>query len=55
MYGTCMEPSERVVRILVTDDEWKRLKMLAVEREQEIRQLMTAALQTSRLTKGVFS
>jgi len=50
-----MEPTDRVVRILATDAEWKRIKMLAVERDQEIRELVTAALQTSPLTKKVFA
>ena len=46
---------DRVVRIQVSDDEWKRLKVLAVERDQELRELMTAALQTSPITKKVFA
>ncbi len=55
VYYVRMEPTDRVVRILATDAEWKRIKMLAVERDQEIRELVTAALQTSPLTKKVFA
>jgi hypothetical protein len=45
---------DRVVRIFATDDQWKALRRLALDRDQEIRELVTAALQTSPLTKGVF-
>ena len=48
-------PVDRVVRILVTDEQWKGLKVLAVERDLEIRELVTTALQTSTLTKKVFA
>lgn len=47
-------PIDRVLRVTVTDDEWKALRTLAIERDQELRQLATAALHTSPLTKGVF-
>ena len=43
------------MRISVTDAEWKRLKVLAVERDLELRQLVTSALQTSPVTKRVFA
>lgn len=45
---------DRVVRIAVTEDQWKRLRIIAVERGCDIRTLMTDALRTSPLTKGVF-
>lgn len=49
------ESKDRVVRILATDDEWKALKRLAFEREQEIRQLVTVAVQTAPATRAAFS
>lgn len=45
---------DRSVRLRITPDEWKRLKMLAVEREQDIITLVTAAVQSSPLTKKAF-
>lgn len=57
MYYVCMSSHEidRVVRVSCTDDQWRALKLLAVSKDQEIRQLVTAALQTSPLTKKVFA
>ena len=45
---------DRVVRVSMTDAQWKAFRVLAVERDQELRELVTAALQTSPLTKKVF-
>jgi len=45
---------DRVVRVFATDDQWKALRKLALDRDQEIRELVTAALQTSPITKAVF-
>jgi hypothetical protein len=47
--------TEWVVRVQVTDAQRKAMKQLAVERDQEIRELVTAALQTSPLTQKVFA
>lgn len=46
---------DRVVRISCTDAQWKAIRVLAVEREQDIRDVVTAALQTSPVTKKVFA
>ena len=46
---------DRILRALMTDAQWKAFRMLAVERDQELRELTTAALQVSPLTKKVFS
>lgn len=45
----------RVVRVTLSDAQWKALKALALDRDQQIRELVTAALQTSPLTKKVFA
>lgn len=44
-----------MVRVQATDAQWKALRLLAVERDQEIRELVTAALQTAPLTRRVFA
>jgi hypothetical protein len=49
------ETFDRVVRVSMTDAQWKALKVLAVERDQQIRDLVTAAIQSSPLTKKVFA
>ena len=49
------EVIEWVVRAQVTEDQRKALKQLAIERDQEIRDLVTAALQTSPITRKVFA
>lgn len=51
---TATELGEWVVRVQVTPAQRKALKQLAVEREQELRELFTAALQTSPLTRQAF-
>ena len=43
------------MRVSVTADEWRALKVLAVERDLELRELVTTALHTSPLTKKVFA
>jgi hypothetical protein len=50
-----LDAKDRVLRATMTDDQWKAFRVLAVEREQELRELVTAALQTSPLTKKVFA
>ena len=49
------QASDRVLRGLMTDAQWKAFRMLAVERDQELRELVTVALQTSPVTKKVFA
>lgn len=49
------EPRDRVVRVLLNDEQWKALRVLAVERDMELRTLVTTALQTSPLTKGALA
>lgn len=49
------EPRDRVLRASMTDAQWKAFRMLAVEREQELRELVTVALETSPHTKKVFA
>jgi hypothetical protein len=49
------EAKNRLVRIVCTDDEWKALKRIAFERELEIRQLVTAAVQTAPATRAAFT
>lgn len=49
------EPIPRVVRILATDEQWKALKRLAFESEQDIQHVVTAALQTAPLTRAAFA
>lgn len=49
------EPTEWVVRLRVTEDQRKAIKVLAVERDQELADLLTAAVETSPLTKKVFA
>lgn len=39
----------------MSDAEWKALRVIAVERDQAIRELILAALQSSPLTKKVFA
>ena len=46
---------EWVVRVQLTGSQRKAIKQLAVERDQEIRELVTAALQTSPITRKVFA
>lgn len=46
---------EWVVRVQVTEAQRKALKQLAMERDEEIRGLITWALRTSPLTKKVFA
>jgi hypothetical protein len=48
------QPRDHVVRARATDKQWRKLKTLAIERDMEIRELVTAALQTSPLTEKVF-
>jgi hypothetical protein len=49
------EQTDWVVRVQVTDAQRKALKQLAVERDQELRWLMTDALSTSPITKKVMA
>jgi ribosomal protein L20 len=54
-YMSKSELVEWVVRAQVTEDQRKALKQLAIERDQEVRELVTAALQTSPITRRVFA
>jgi len=49
------DATDRVLRASMTDAQWKAFRVLAVEREQELRELVTAALQASPVTKKVFA
>lgn len=49
------KPRDRVVRIACTDAQWKAIRKLAVDREQDIRDVITAALESSPVTKKVFT
>jgi len=46
---------EWVVRVQVTEDQRKALKQLAIERDEEVRSLMTWALRSSPITRKVFT
>lgn len=47
--------TEWVVRVQVTPAQRKALKQLAVERDEELRGLMTWALRTSPITRSAFT
>ena len=49
------EPRARVVRAVMTDAQFKALRLLAVERDVDIRDLVTTALQTAPATRKVFA
>lgn len=53
-YMSKTELVEWVVRAQVTEDQRKALKQLAIERDEEIRDLVTWALRTSPITRRVF-
>lgn len=46
---------EWVIRVQVTPDQKRRLRQLAIERDQELREMFTDALQTSPLTATAFT
>jgi hypothetical protein len=49
------EVIEWVVRLQVTEAQKKALRVLAVERDQEIGEMMTAAISTSPITRKAFA
>ncbi len=49
------EPRARVVRAVMTDAQFKALKVLAVEKDLDVRDLVTTALQTAPATRRVFA
>lgn len=49
------EPKRTQLRVLLTDEQRMRLRVIALENEQRFEELVTAALQTSPLTKKAFS
>lgn len=44
-----------VVRITATDEQYKALRTLAIERGQTVQAIVTAALQTAPVTRKVFA
>lgn len=49
-----LQEKPRSIRILATDEQWKRLKGIALDNDQELQDFFTAAIQTSPLAKRAF-